>query len=1348
VKRHVKASSAGPNSARGETRRLAALLFLVCAFGLLLAPSAFAEYLQLGGFADNGPEKGGKGSANGQLSNPNQADVNRSSKKLYVADTDNDRVEVFRSTATGGTYDSMVTIPKPTGLAIDQSTGVVYVANAAGVSKYTAALTPILAPAWQPPAATGALAVDPITHDLLVADRATKQIRRYSSNGTPGATFSVNPDLPIDIDVNSAGKIFVVAAAGDFASECTSSTVKRFSSAGVFEANIGESLGIAGAVAIDPDDDSIAIATNVNEYWCAAGNYPEVNFLDPSGALVESAKLIGPPDPEGEPNGDLFYAMVPSLVAVGGHSSRVYAITRSPVNDEFGNTRITAYEDLTPPDVAIDPVDSGSVSATEATFSGSVDPNGVRTNWRFEYRVVGSLEWRSSPPQSADVGPGPQPVSFQASNLEADRQYEVRLLAASIIGTFESPLPNPAFTTDLSPPMATTLAAGAVRPTEALIRGQVNPRNAQTEYWFEWGTADCVTHACTSVPVSQDADAGSGHGTLDVARKITGLSLETTYYFRLVAKNASGTTEGDSLTFTTPATTVSCPNSGAIGVGFLPDCRAWEMVSPPSKNGGEVIPTSVRTRAASDGSALSFVSLQGFGDAAGTGLATDYVTQRSGDLNPGNNGWLTHSVTPRQDSIGVTLLAGGEPAYQGVFSDDLSTGVYFGQSVLTDEDPNVVKVNNLYLRNNLRNAGTGSYRLITACPACSSPLSPSVSFLPPSLFRQLGRPNFTGASEDFGHLSFESTLKLADGASQGAPLPNSPNAYEWVNGTVRFAGVLPDGNPASPSAVGRNSGGISLTYSAPAVSADGSTLIFTAPPLFEVGGGYIGAIGSLYARIEGRSTVQLNVSERGQPDTPKPASFADISRDGSRVFLTSFEALTDDAPVSVGNEKLYMWKRADSNETQEVAVNAAAGSFTLSFHEASTAPIAFDASAASVKSALEALPTIKAGNVAVTGGPGSVGANHPYAITFTGDFAGVNVAQLSADDAGLSGGSATATVSDTHPVENLTCLSVDFDTVFAEIAASEEGDYVYFSAAVGGVTGVYLWHEGKISHVGGIPFSEVPSNVNGQNVSLVTKQSYASPDGRHLLFSSTSGAGMLSVHGGIDYNHAGHREIYLYSADANELDCVSCNPSGAPAEADAATRTIGVANGGSFNGTYQSRQVSADGRYAYFSTAERLVAEDTNGLSDAYLYDNASDEAHLLSGGEDSAPSYFLEASEDGKDAFFATREPLSHWDTDRAYDIYDARVDGGFPEPPLPPPGCTGDACQPPSSGLNDPTPSSASFYGSGNSNSKRTSDHCPKGKRRVKKGKEKARCIRRSAKATRGKAKRSTDQNRRASR
>jgi hypothetical protein len=97
----------------------------------------------------------------------------------------------------------------------------------------------------------------------------------------------------------------------------------------------------------------------------------------------------------------------------------------------------------------------------------------------------------------------------------------------------------------------------------------------------------------------------------------------------------------------------------------------------------------------------------------------------------------------------------------------------------------------------------------------------------------------------------------------------------------------------------------------------------------------------------------------------------------------------------------------------------------------------------------------------------------------------------------------------------------------------------------------------------------------------------------------------------------------------------------------------------------------------FFSSAQPLVHEDVNGRVDVYEYDLASGALALISSGRDSADAWFLDASASGGDVFFVTREQLVGWDRDSAYDLYDARVGGGFPEPPPAATPCAGDACR-----------------------------------------------------------------------
>jgi hypothetical protein len=760
--------------------------------------------------------------------------------------------------------------------------------------------------------------------------------------------------------------------------------------------------------------------------------------------------------------------------------------------------------------------------------------------------------------------------------------------------------------------------------------------------------------------------------------------------------------------------------------------RAYELVSPPDKGGGEVTGNATRTRSAADGNAVMFSSLSAFGNVLGTSIATEYISQRSTRSTPGFNGWTAHGITPAQGSQNLQAAAIGlEPFYQGYLSEDLSTGVFRSWSPLTIE-PAVGDVPNMYVRRNLLTPGNGNYELATGCPICLAPL--------PATSRTV-KPGFAGASDDFGHVIFESGLNLAAGASGGT---GNKKLYEWDHGTVRLVGVLPTGAAATRSVAGKAALlGLLVKSHVPPISSDGSRIVFTVTSTAN------GFTGPLHMRINGRTTVQINASELAVPLGAAPATYGDASSDLSRVFFTTTEPLTDSAPVN-GDVKAYMWERQARSEVQSLTVNATGGTFALRFVGQTTVALPFDATAAAVDGALEALTTVGAGNVTVTGGPGDGAGSRPYAIEFGGDFAGANAPTLTTDATSLTGGAGTAVIAVTQPVRNLTYLNVDQNDrdvqniVNGIIRASDDGRYLYF-AAVGQLVfgapqldngvGIYLWHDGTISYVGkSREFTSDESGlIDGTAVGIALKQARVTPDGRHLLFRAQSGDGLLSAHGGVDRDHANFGQLYVYRADSGEIACVSCNPSGAASTARAFAMEATLA-GGTQNSTYENHALSDDGRYVFFSTADSLVPEDVNNRVDAYAYDVAARAPGLLSTGTNPYDSWFLDASANGDDAFFITREQLVGWDRDQGYDLYDARVGGGFPEPVPPAAGCVGDGCQPPPAATpGAPAAGSSSYRGSGNVGDEagrrsRRARRCRRGKVR-KRVRGRSRCVARRA-------------------
>src|SRR5262249_48895098 len=134
------------------------------------------------------------------------------------------------------------------------------------------------------------------------------------------------------------------------------------------------------------------------------------------------------------------------------------------------------------------------------------------------------------------------------------------------------------------------------------------------------------------------------------------------------------------------------------------------------------------------------------------------------------------------------------------------------------------------------------------------------------------------------------------------------------------------------------------------------------------------------------------------------------------------------------------------------------------------------------------------------------------------------------------------------------------------------------------------------------------------------------------------------------------------------------------------------------------RVISDDGSTAFFTSPDALVPQDTNGAGgcpmtlnlgasipqcqDVYEWKDGT--VSLISTGMDKDPALWVGASGNGNDAFFFTHSRLVGWDTDNYSDLYDARVNGGFPEPP-PSAVCQGDECQG-SAGAPPSTPNSGS--------------------------------------------------------
>jgi len=117
-------------------------------------------------------------------------------------------------------------------------------------------------------------------------------------------------------------------------------------------------------------------------------------------------------------------------------------------------------------------------------------------------------------------------------------------------------------------PTTHTGTASSVTQTSADLHGTVNPNGSSTTYYFEWGTTTSYGSK------SSVKSAGNGNKVVTVDWTAGDLTPGSTYHFRLVATNSSGTTNGADHTFTTGASVTTGPvtdlsSSGAMLNGTI-----------------------------------------------------------------------------------------------------------------------------------------------------------------------------------------------------------------------------------------------------------------------------------------------------------------------------------------------------------------------------------------------------------------------------------------------------------------------------------------------------------------------------------------------------------------------------------------------------------------------------------------------------------------------------------------------------------------------------------------------------------------------------------------------------------
>lgn len=671
-----------------------------------------------------------------------------------------------------------------------------------------------------------------------------------------------------------------------------------------------------------------------------------------------------------------------------------------------------------------------------------------------------------------------------------------------------------------------------------------------------------------------------------------------------------------------PAT---CPNQ-AFRTGasaLLPDCRAYEQVSPEEKGGYNAVNwVRVETaQAAKSGDRVFYQGLSAFPGAEGnTALSAGHLSVRTA------SGWHTIELTPRTEHL--------EPEKEGLvlfqwLSDELNQVVFKAPLALTPAAN--LNAYDVYARaiGGEESWASPSYTWLndTSLPAGTTELcnglidDPSCSY----------SISFAGGSADLSHVLLESTVKLV-----GNGPPSGVEAlYEEESGVVRPVGVLPDGAVA---ASGATAGAGSLTrYPRPskalagdrrvenAISSEGERVVFEA----KADGGSRGEEGQtgkteVYDRegnaTEAPQTIELSAPTRGatpKVSTSEPATFWAASANGSRVFFTSSAELTTQSNTGTAN---------NSEDLYEYGVE-------------------------------------------------------------TGVLKDLTV--------------------DTNPVDASTGAGV-----LGVVGISESGEYVYFVASGelvagqghNGAPNLYMERDGGTpvfvatlhSGHGGTEKEEEaePGDSLDWTPYQEVQRAYVTPDGRHLAFMSVESLHTQNFPSGYDNvdlrTAKADSEVYEYTAPSPEEEtdgaaagsiiCVSCESTGGAPSGPAYLAGTGEAVNsptGAGSAFYRPRAVSDDGERVFFSAppfASEAAADVEETLEPKVYEYEADDEGscrspqgcvYRLSSAGNPTEDLFIDASASGEDVFFATYSQLAQSDHDRLIDVYDARVDGGFAQPP-----------------------------------------------------------------------------------
>ncbi len=192
-----------------------------------------------------------------------------------------------------------------------------------------------------------------------------------------------------------------------------------------------------------------------------------------------------------------------------------------------------------------------SVVTSSAILRGTIDPNGAKTTYAFQWGLTDAYG-TTSRARSAGAGTTSVAVSLQLRRLLPGTVYHYRLMALSTAGgaigrdrSFKTK-GNP-------PPYAATGPTTLISANSATVTAVINPNNEKTTWYFQYG----LSPVYSSQTVAQTVPAGSIPVT--VSEPLQGLSPGTIFHYRIVAVNRGVVERGVDAVFMTYPSVASVP---------------------------------------------------------------------------------------------------------------------------------------------------------------------------------------------------------------------------------------------------------------------------------------------------------------------------------------------------------------------------------------------------------------------------------------------------------------------------------------------------------------------------------------------------------------------------------------------------------------------------------------------------------------------------------------------------------------------------------------------------------------------------------------------------------------------